>query len=309
MDKKDKAILAALDFDGRAMLSKIAKQTRSSKQLVKYRLDELMRRGIVKHTYAHIDYFKLGYSNFNLFIKLKNVTKRKEEAIVQYINSLTYPKRLYTMGGQWDIFLEVWVSDNREFAKIINKIHRRYGSNILKKDISIATRFTYFAHSYIHGYPQGQVSAYLHTDTYELNKRDMMLLHHLEREGRMPNTQIAAKVGYSPETVRRKIKEFQKNGIIMAFRTEIDSSQFDFWHFKLFIRLRTRTTKRIEEFIRYLEELDNVLYVSKTIEMSEMELNIFAKNHSKFYEVVNKIKYSFPDLMEDYYWNVAFLVS
>lgn len=309
VDKKDMKILAELDFDARATLSKIAKNTRSSKQLVKYRIDEMQRKGFLKNTYAAIDYFKLGYTCFHLFIKLKNVTKRKEEAIVQYCKQLKYSKNLYTMGGAWDILLQIWVTDVRELAKIIGRIHRRYGSNILQKEISIATRFTYFSHAFIHGSEQTSVSAYLHTKVHDVSKKDMQLLKMLEKSGREPNTKLSEELGYSPETVRRKIKEFKKDGIIMAFRAEIDSAMLEFLHFKLFIKLRTRTIKRIEEFITYLATIDNVLYVSKSIEMSELEINIFAKNHKKFYEVVNKIKYTYPDIMENFYWNVAFIVN
>ena len=309
IDRKDKRILAELDFDGRATLSKVAKNVRSSKQLVKYRIDEMMRKGLVKQTYAHIDYFKLGYVCIQLFIKLKNVTRKKEVAIVQFVSGLKYPKNVYTMGGAWDILLQVWVKDMRELAKLIGRIHRRYGSNILRKEISIATRFTFFGHTYIHGVEQPSVSSYLHTDVHDIRKKDMQLLKLLNQDGRMPNTQIAEKLKLSPETVRRKIKEFKKSGIIMAFRAEIDSSMLEFYHFKLFIKLRTRTIKRIETFIKYLATLENVLYVSKSIEMSELEINIFARDHQKFYDVVNQIKYQFPDIMENYYWNVAFLVT
>lgn len=309
IDKKDKKILAELDFDARAAYSKIAKNTGTSKQLVKYRIEEMQRKGLMKNTFAAIDYFKLGYTCFHLFIKLKNVTKKKEEAIVQFVKDLKYSKHVYMMGGDWDLHLQIWVPDIRELAKIISKIHRRYGSNILKKQISIATRFTYFSHGYIHGHKSSSMSTYLHTKVHDISKKDMQLLKMLEKSGREPNTALSRRLDLSPETVRRKIRDFKKEGIIMAFRAEIDSSMLDFLHFKLFIKLRTKPIKRIEEFIRYLATIENVLYVSKSIEMSELEVNIFAKNYRIFYETVNQIKYTYPDIMENFYWNIGFIVN
>lgn len=307
MDKKDKRILVELDFDGRATLSQIAKRTRSSKQLVKYRIDEMMRKGLIKRIYAHIDHFRIGYVCIYLFFKLKNVSRRKEEALVQYMTGLKVRREVYVMGGTWDILLKVWVRDMRQLARIIGKIHRRYGSNILEKDYIIVTRFTVFSHAYIHGVEHTPVTYSLHEELCDIKKKDMQLLKYLQEDGRMSNTLLAQKLNLSAETVRRRIRDFQQKGIIKAFRAEIDSSMLEFYHFKLFIRLRMRPLKRIEMFIKYLATLENVLFVSKSIEMSELELNIFACNHKKFYEIVNQIKYTYPDIMENYYWNVAFL--
>ena len=310
LDKKDKRILAELDFNARATLAQVARRTRCSKQVVKYRIDELMAKGVIARTYAAIDRFKLGHVCCQISIKLKNVTKKREQEILAYINNLSNVKSLFSLGGQWDMIFVLWTKDTRELAKLIDRLNSRYGRFIQHKYLSISTRFTYFSYKYIHGFQENRSCTFsIYAKPYGLGIKELKLLKLLESDARLSNTELAKALKQSPETVRRKIKELQKKGIIATFRIEIDSLRMGFHHYKLFINLKTRVNKRVEEFISYLQTLEPVLYICKSIEKSDMEVNLFVKTHSEFHDVLGQIRYRFPDIMEDYNWNVAFIVK
>jgi Lrp/AsnC family leucine-responsive transcriptional regulator len=136
----------------------------------------------------------------------------------------------------------------------------------------------------------------------------MKLLDLLQKDARAPNTELAEKLKLSPPTVRKKMQQFEKDGIIMAYRADFDSQKMGYQHFKLFIILRTRQLKRIDAFIAGLKDEANVLSVKRTLERSEVVLNVFAKTNKEFYDIVQKLRFSHPDVIEDYYWNVVYPV-
>lgn len=44
------------------------------------------------------------------------------------------------------------------------------------------------------------------------------ILHHLRRNGRLPNTELAALVGLSPSACLRRVQELERRGIIAGYR-------------------------------------------------------------------------------------------
>ena len=54
LDLKDKKILFALDFDARMSLTQLGKKVGVSKQVAKYRIENLAKRGIIKGFYTDV---------------------------------------------------------------------------------------------------------------------------------------------------------------------------------------------------------------------------------------------------------------
>lgn len=48
------------------------------------------------------------------------------------------------------------------------------------------------------------------------------ILHELERNGRISNTELADKVGLSPSACLRRVQEFERPGIIKGYRAVLD---------------------------------------------------------------------------------------
>lgn len=47
------------------------------------------------------------------------------------------------------------------------------------------------------------------------------ILHELRRDGRLPNTELAARVGLSPSACLRRVQELERRGIISGYRAVI----------------------------------------------------------------------------------------
>src|SRR3989338_1712438 len=101
LDKKDKDLLYLLDIDGRLTYSQLARRTKMSKQLVKYRIERLEGEGFIKGYFPIIDTSKLGYITFRLYLKFRNITPTKKEEIISYLKKQKSVWAFVLISGKW----------------------------------------------------------------------------------------------------------------------------------------------------------------------------------------------------------------
>ena len=74
LDQKDKKLLYELDFHSRDPYSKLSKRVNLSKQGVEYKINNLIKKGVIKGFYPVINVPKLGFIYCMLFLTLQNTT-------------------------------------------------------------------------------------------------------------------------------------------------------------------------------------------------------------------------------------------
>src|SRR3989338_6912554 len=82
LDLKDKKILYELDLNSRATLNEIAKKVGLSKQVVDYHLKNLIKNNVIQQFYTVINFSKLGYTQYKLYLKFQNVNPATEKEIL-----------------------------------------------------------------------------------------------------------------------------------------------------------------------------------------------------------------------------------
>jgi Lrp/AsnC family leucine-responsive transcriptional regulator len=56
----------------------------------------------------------------------------------------------------------------------------------------------------------------------EIDRIDEKILHELSGNGRLPNTELADRVGLSPSACLRRVQELERSGVIRGYRTVLD---------------------------------------------------------------------------------------
>lgn len=56
----------------------------------------------------------------------------------------------------------------------------------------------------------------------DLDAKDRRILRELARDGRLPNTELAARVGLSPSACLRRVQELERGGTIRGYRAVLD---------------------------------------------------------------------------------------
>ncbi len=57
------------------------------------------------------------------------------------------------------------------------------------------------------------------------DRYNQLILHELKINGRIPNTELAEKIGLSPSACLRRVQELESNGIITGYRAVLDTEK------------------------------------------------------------------------------------
>ena len=58
-----------------------------------------------------------------------------------------------------------------------------------------------------------------------MDQTDQRILRELTRDGRVPNTQLAERVGLSPSACLRRVQELERRGVIRGYRAVVDGER------------------------------------------------------------------------------------
>ena len=91
----------------------------------------------------------------------------------------------------------------------------------------------------------------------ELDLKDKKILYGLELNGRIPESELARKVGLSREVVLYRLNKLQKMGIIRSFNTIVNTMKLGFLMYRTYFKFINLTREKEKEIIQYLEKRVN----------------------------------------------------
>ena len=120
----------------------------------------------------------------------------------------------------------------------------------------------------------------------DLDRYDIAILHELQRDGRLSNTELATRIGISAAPTWRRVKWLEDRGFITGYRAEIDRRKIGLGVLA-FVRIAAdrntaASTRELEDAIRRIPEVISCHYISGsgTFELQVMVTDLDA--YSKF---------------------------
>ena len=94
----------------------------------------------------------------------------------------------------------------------------------------------------------------------ELDRIDLLLLAELQRDGRIPNAELAERVHLSASACLRRVQRLERDGVIAGYRAELDPEHLDLGlHAFVRVQLRQHDPQTVEAFARSVNEWDEVV--------------------------------------------------
>ena len=119
----------------------------------------------------------------------------------------------------------------------------------------------------------------------DLDHYDIKVLHELQRDARLSNTELAARIGLSAAPTWRRVKWLEEQGFITGYRAEIDRRKIGLGVLA-FVRVdadrnTAAATRQLEEAIRRIPEVIACHYISGSgtfeLEVMATDLDAFSK--------------------------------
>ncbi|MBR9683445.1 Lrp/AsnC family transcriptional regulator [Candidatus Woesearchaeota archaeon] len=301
LDAKDTAILYHLDKDARQSNSSIARKTRLSKEVVNYRIKNLMKRGIIENFYTIIDSSKLGYTIYRIFVRFENVDVEKEEEILAFLKNLKSIGRIVLLEEDYDVVIFVWAKNVFEFKEIFSEIMTKYGSFFRKRLTTMVTNICYFINNHLFNtsdLAMKEIGG--KANEFSLDEADIKILQILAKDAREHLLNISRTIKISPNTVKDRIKRMEKNKVIIGFKPKINAGILGYQHYKIFLGLTDVDPAKQIGLKEYLKLNKNIISITEAIGRADLEFEIQVKDSTELHKHLKELRQQFGTLLKDY---------
>jgi Lrp/AsnC family leucine-responsive transcriptional regulator len=132
LDKIDKQIINALLKNSRLSNLELGRQLGLSHDVIRYRIEKLVRDGVIKKFSIEIDPAKLGLQIWgDLIISVWNLTPKRYAEFLSYLKNNPNIAAVWNLSGRYEWFIEIYTTDLQKFNEITNEIKLKF-SDIIK---------------------------------------------------------------------------------------------------------------------------------------------------------------------------------
>lgn len=296
IDQKDKRILYQLDLNSKTSLRKIGTTVKLPKSVVQYRINRLVKEGIIKNFYTSIDFYKLGYINLCIHITYQYYTPEIEKNIINHFMENKESWFIANVQGKYDLLIMFTVKNLNQFFSFWKKTLRSYRYYIENAAISFIPRTYVFPKQYLlKNFINGQVKNAIVDGSAELkiDKKDLKILCEISLDSRKSLTEIARKYSVSSAMVANRIKKLEKEKIITGYKINIDYSKLGYQLFN--VQYVLKNFREIDRIIACIKENPHIISISEVIGNWDISCNYHIKNYQELHKIINQILRKFPD--------------
>ena len=303
LDLKDRKLLYELDKNARCSFSDLARRVGVSKQVARYRLNELEKSGAINTYFAIIDVARLGYTIRKAFIKLQNTGEKEEAELIEWLKNNPNVVWLASSDGQFDIEFGMRSIDIEKYAEQLAELDNLFGHLFLERQIAPIVKGQYFYRDYLVGKEAGTErelafgSVPLHP---ELDDRDWEILVEVGKNGRAMISNMARKMGLSSDAVSKRIQRLERIGAIRGYVLVLNNAVLGQLHYKVLVRLHSATEKRVNSLVEFCKMHPNIFYIVKTFGVWEIEIDMEVADVPTFRKIMRELKGKYSDIIRDY---------
>jgi len=297
LDKKDKAIMQQLEENSRRSFSEIGRNIGLRSDTVEYRINRLMKSGLILRMFAEPDLDKLGLKTYRVFLKTQTDNPELETYLKKHPKAQWFAK----FEGEWDYVIRYSLRNETELKKEMDALMARFGKSITAKNVVIATQQTYLPLKYITGSGLSRsIALDAGSEIATLDETNGKIMAYLFENARMTTIDIASKLRISPDSVQYRIKKLSEAGIIKFFGVYFNPLVFGYTRYKLLVWLQNANLEKEQGLIAYCEQHQNSAYINRIAGNWDLELDFDAKNASELHGIIKDIRDKFSDIIRDY---------
>ena len=302
IDLKDKKILYELDRDSRQSNKEIARKVGLSEQVVGNRIHRLQDLGVIEYFYVKTNPAVLGYIHIKIYLRLHNITKQREEELLKDLNEQKNIYWLASLRGKYDLVSSIYVKNIADFSKRYEEIFGKWRDYILERNVVVLERAFTFTKAYL--VPQQKSEEVIYSlgeeKSVQLDNLDNNLLKILNKEGRKPLIEISKQLKVSSDTVRYRINNLRKSGVITGFGVKIDYRKLNNNYHLIFLKLQNMNELKYKKLESLAKINENIIIFIKTIGDHDLELEVETTNNKELDRLMKTLRDHFVSEIKNY---------
>jgi len=127
-----------------------------------------------------------------------------------------------------------------------------------------------------------------------INALDRKILAELDKNSRLPYTQLAKKIHCPRAVVEYRVKKLIEQGIIISLSAFVNAATFGFTSWKVYVKLNKKDPQIKGELIQYVKNIKNVWWIIETEGAFDFMFSFLTKTVHEFYNILHsfQMKYS-----------------
>ncbi len=303
MDKKDKQILYCLDQNARMSYAQIAKSTKVAQETVRYRVNNLIKEGIVSRFITIINQPKLKVTPYQVLLKLQNTDEEKKTRIIEYLRENKHVAWIGDLEGNFDIAFIVAVENQVQLEKLIMGIYNSFSPFIMRKTISINLTGEFLPRDYLLDRKRKETAAPKYQgeeETVVLDETNKKLCYLLAKNARLSSIELSKILHISPDSVIQRMKKLIQEKIILGFTITLSEEKIEQAHYKILLYLNNHTEEKIRSLVRYIRMNNRVFAIMKTLAEWDYEVDLEVENIYQLKEFTTFLTKEFSTIIRDY---------
>lgn len=291
LDLKDRKILFELDRNSRQSNSEIAKKVGLNKNTINYKINRMHKEGVINGYYSVIDSSKLGYFSIRIYLKFFNTKEEDEKNIIEWLNNQKQVGVIAKIETIYDLVIMTWVKNIYEFEEFWQEFKKKFRKHFWQEKVYIFSKVLHFKRKYL----LSQKKEYNEKadiiggkEIASYDDLDLNILRLIAKNARMPLVDISVKLKTPERTIAFRIKQLEKKKIIQGYRINIDLKKIGFEYYKLNFILNDFA--KYEELETFCKNHENVIYIDKTLEELDFEIDVEIKDRAKLLKLISEIK-------------------
>jgi len=268
-------ILKQLLVDGRKNEQEIAQATGLSKETIKKNCHKMERMGIITGATTHINYRLFGYKA--VAHMLINVYFRQANQLIAYLQKMPEVYSVYSGGVEGSIGVITILKTFEHLNEIKDCIKRNF--SVLEMKTAIWTDVKEMNHNLaIIESNRKRNESLINQTTKTWNKTnprideiDLKIADLLAENGRMPMESLAAKIGLSPSTTKRRYEKLKDKG---ALKVTIQVNPNKIGYRALCIFFTVTSDEKSDLIIEKISQIPDIISIMKTT--GDYDLQIYA---------------------------------
>jgi len=295
MDKIDKKILKELLENSRLPLSQIGKKVRLSRENIYYRIQSLIKQEIIRDFVASIDYTKLGFQQFVVFIEFDKIDKEKETQIIGYLKKEKSVSWIGVLLGNWSLTFNIFAKTNAELNDFMGEFLNSFEQNIGDYFILNLQESNYFFNKII------EESVSISNTKIKRNVKfdgiDLKILKKLNEDVKISYVDLSYNLNLSANAIKKRIQNLEKNKIILGYSISINHKHFGLEWQGLQIKLR-KPSRKLEDKLKSYFKINNKIifyYHYNKTGIYDFDIGVIVKNSSELRKFINQLRKDFYD--------------
>lgn len=298
LDLTDRKLLSLLDMYARMPVSTIAKKVHLSREKVNYRINRLIKNGVIKKFITQVDATKLGFSVYKLFLRFQNLSVNKKQELFQWFLDNNFVYWFAECRGRWDCNLTIFARDIHHFDEIHSEFIDLFGLYISEQEFNITIEVGVLQKNWnVQGQKRELRKLYFEKQqTLIVDDIDIKILNLIVDNSRLKTTEIAQKLDLTERIVKYRLTNLEKNKIILGYSFSLNYKLLKKEFFKSIVELNVCSTKLRAKIREYCKRRENIIYYVFCIGSWSLELEFAVENNNEYYEEMDKLKEAIPEI-------------